>query len=371
MKQRPRNLPSVQNESPVSRHVEDGAERSEPLDWSVVQTRMDAMGISSIVDLLTVVDVSRATLFAAKRTRSCSKKTFAAIMKGLKLREDQLRRSPIRQELEPTNRRVPPNGWVIDSTEWPVLVAANGVSYQVAKLRNEYIQQPTRYARGKFYDTLAAPPVSNSEFKERLTRHAAVCSRLPKGTKVPQHLDLRRLNEGTAWWVIDEWIPSSPLLTLIDNDVNFPDGFVKSIGMQLLETLEVLHSHGCIVRELTPERILIEDGSTNCYVTDFEMAQMLDSDISVSGKWRWTTPYRAPEVSENDTHWQSDLYSWAMIMVELLSGSPKRDADWVQSNCPSGDIGKLLNQCLDLRYHYRPPSIAKAMKVWENWSVTL
>lgn len=322
-----------------------------------------------MVDLGKVVDVSRGTLFEAKRKGNCSEKTFAAIIKGLELTEDQLRRLPIREELEPTNKRDPPNGWIIEEIESPPLVAANGVSYQLAKLRSEYIQNPIRYSRGKFYDTLDAPPVSHEEFRERLTRHATVCSLLPKGTKVPQHLDLRRLNEGTAWWVIDEWIPSSTLMTLIDNEVNFPDAFVKSIGMQLLETLMVLHSHGCIVRELTPEKILIEDGSTNCYITDFEMAQMLNSEISVSGKWRWTTPYRAPEVSENDTHWQSDLYSWAMIVVELLSGSPKRDEDWVRSCSPTPAIAKVLVMCLDVHYHHRRTTIEKLKKVWDGWSV--
>tara|TARA_R110002073_G_scaffold149534_13_gene303334 strand:- start:12260 stop:13258 length:999 start_codon:yes stop_codon:yes gene_type:complete len=330
---------------------------------------MNAMDIKTMVDLGRKVDVSRGTLFEAKRKGNCSEKTFAAIIKGLQLTEDQLRRLPIRQELEPTNKRDPPNGWIIESIESPVLVAANGVSYQVAKLRNEYIQNPIRYARGKFYDTLDAPPVSHVEFRERLTRHATICSLLPKGTKVPQHLDLRRLNEGTAWWVIDEWIPSSSLMALIDNDVNFPDAFVKSIGMQLLETLMVLHSHGCIVRELTPEKILIEDGSTNCFITDFEMAKMLDSDISVSGKWKWTTPYRAPEVNERNEQWQSDIYSWAMIFIELLSGKPKRDEKWILANSPSKEITKLLTCCLDLQYEYRHYTLEKAMMTVSTWEI--
>lgn len=329
------------------------------------------MNVSTMAELADKLGVSRSSLFEAKRKGNCSKKMFAAIMAGLKLQEDQLRRLPIRQELEPTNERVPPNGWIIESIESPVLVAANGVSYQVAKLRNEYIQKPERYARGKFYDTLDAPPVSHADYQERLTRHATICSLLPKDAKVPHHLDLRKLNEGTAWWVIDEWIPSSTLLTLIDNGVSFDHGLIKSIGLQLLETIAVLHSHRCIVRELTPEKVLIEDGTTNCYITDFEMAMMLDSEISVSGKWRQTTPYRAPEVSENDTHWQSDVYSWAMIVVELLSGSPKREDAWVRSCSPTPELAKLLVRCLDVRYHHRPAKLDLVMKDFNRWSVKL
>ena len=369
MKKRPRNMPPVQNERPFSRHVEDESERPQRLDWSIVQTRMDVMGVSTMVEL-GESSASRAAHSLKQNEKAIApRKRSQPSWRGLELQEDQLRRLPIRQELEPTNERVPPNGWIIESIESPVLVAANGVSYQLAKLRNEYIQNPIRYARGKFYDTLDAPPVSHEDFRERMTRHATVCSLLPKGTKVPQHLDLRRLNEGTAWWVIDEWIPSSTLMALIDNDVEFPDAFVKSIGMQLLETLLVLHSHGCIVRELTPEKILIEDGSTNCYVTDFEMAMMLNSEISVSGKWKWTTPYRAPEVSENDTHWQSDLYSWAMIVVELLSGSPKRDEGWIRSCSPTPAIARELVLCLDVNYHHRRTTIEKLKEVSGEWSV--
>ena len=369
MKKRPENAPPVQNESPISRHVDDAKENPIKLDWSVVVTRMAATGITTMDELVNALDVSRSSLFDVKRKGHCSKKTFAAIMKGFDLREDQLRRLPMRQELELTNERVPPNGWVIESIESPVLVAANGVSYQIAKLSNKYLQQPVRYARGKFYDTLDAPPVSRREYQERITRHAAVCSLLPKGTNVPNHIDIRPLSDESAWWVLDEWIPSMPLASLIESGVKFPEERIKSIGTQLLETLAVLHTHSCIVRELTPERVLIEDDSTNCYITDFEMAQLLVSDISVSGKWKWTTPYRAPEVSENDTHWQSDLYSWAMIIVELMSGKAERDEDRVKQNSPSAAIAKLLIQCLDVRYHYRPSSIKEVLKVWNRWSV--
>lgn len=369
MTKRPRIAPAVQNESPISRRVEDDKERSQPLDWSIVQTRMSAMGMTKMVELEKVVDASRGSLFNAKRDGKCSKKTLDAIMKGLDLREEQLRRLPMRQEPEPTNKRVPPNGWTIESIESSPLVAANGVSYQVAKLSSKYLQQPVRYARGKFYDTLYAPPVSRRESQERITRHASVCSSLPKGTRVPNHIDIRPMADESAWWVLDEWIPSMPLASLIDSGMKFPEANIKSIGTQLLETLAVLHSHSCIVRELSPKTVLVEDGSTNCYITDFEMAQLLVSDISVSGKWDWTTPYRAPEVSENDTHWQSDLYSWAMIIVELLSGAPKRDDAWVRSCSPAPAIAKLLVHCLDVRYHYRPAKIEKVMKVWSEWSV--
>lgn len=368
MNKRPKSVPPVQNENPISRRVDDDKKQSQPLDWSIVQTRMKAMAIATMVELEEVVEVSRSLLFDTKRKGRCSKKTLAAIMKGLDLREEQLRRLPMRQELEPKNERVPPNGWTIESIESPPLVAANGVSYQVAKLSSKYLQQPVRYARGKFYDTLDAPPVSRRDYQERITRHAAVCSLLPKGTKVPNHIDIYPMADESAWWVLDEWIPSMPLASLLENGTKFPEASIKSIGTQLLETLAILHSHSCIVRELTPERVLIEDGSTNCYITDFEMAQLLVSDISVSGKWKWTTPYRAPEVSENDTHWQSDLYSWAMIIVELFSGSPKSDDMWVRSCSPSPAIAKLLVQCLDVRYHYRPSSISAVLKAWNKWS---
>ncbi len=368
MKKRPGIKPTVQNESPISRAIVDDKAKSQSLDWSIVQARMDAMDITTMDQLVGLIDISRSSLAAAKSKGKCSKKTFAAIMKGLDLRADQLRRLPMRQEQEGTNTCVPPSGWSIESIESTILVAANGVSYQIAKLRSENIRPLSRYARGKFYDTLHAPPVTQEECRERLTRHATVCAMLSKQARVPQHLDMRSLNEGTGWWVIDEWIPSMSLSSLIDSGMSFPPAHVKAIGTQLLETLSVLHSHRCIVRELTPERILIEDDSINCYITDFEMAQLLDSDISVSGKWKWTPPYRAPEVSEHGRHWQSDLYSWAVIMVELFSGSPKRDKAWVQSHSPTPEIAKLLIKCLDELYHHRATSIAKVMSDWNKWS---
>jgi len=367
----PKKERPVQNERPISRRVEQDKNAPIRLDWSIIQARMTATGIKTMDDFEVATGLGRTTLFNAKRDLKCSQTTFEAIMNGLKVGEDQLRRQPITQELsERTNALIPPNGWAIESIESEFLVAANGVSYRVCKLKREVMGQPIRYrySRAKYYDTLHAAPAMQPEYAERLNRHAAVCSSLPKGTKVPQHYDIRKLAEDSAWWVLDEWIPSVTLATMIDNRFEWTSGVIHSVGLQLLETLSVLHSHRCIVRELTPERILMEENSTNCYITDFEMARMLDSDISVSGKWSWTTHYRAPEVNDNDAYWQSDLYSWAMIMVELFSGSPKNDEGWIQSHAPTAAIAKLLTQCLDKRYHHRPASIDSVMKVWQKWS---
>lgn len=340
----------------------------EHLDWSTIQARMTSLGIPNIVALASEVDVSRSSLYKAKRSGQCSKKIFDAILQGLGFYEEKLRRMPMRQELPETrNDRIPPNGWTVESIESPILVAANEVSYQVVKLKSTLISHPPRYARAKFYDALYAPPVSQREYQERLTRHAAVCSRLPRRTLVPHHIDVRVLGEGSAYWVLDEWIPSQTLSKLIDEGIRFSESRIKAIGMQILETLAVLHANQIIVRELSPERLLLDENSGDCYVTDFEMAKILDTDISVSGKWKLPPPYRAPEVSDNDCHWQSDLYSWAIILVELLSGVPDRDERLVQANSPTATIGKLLAHCLDVRFHYRPKSIDDVIQVLEKW----
>ena len=83
----------------------------------------------------------------------------------------------------------------------------------MVKLRNKYLQHPDRYARGKFYDTLDAPPVIAAIPKNESLAMHAICSLIPKGPKVPHHIDVRPMTDGSAWWVLTNGFRQSTLLS--------------------------------------------------------------------------------------------------------------------------------------------------------------
>lgn len=366
---RPRIDDTVQNQNLV-RH-EKPADRAVPqpaIDPEKLRQRMKAVGIQSLTKLAEEADIARSGLHELLRTGRGTRKLIDALLVKLQISENELLRQPARHEgPESMHRLPPPNDWTIEPIESPCLVAANGVRYQVAKLRSLII--PNRFARGKFYDLLHVPPAKMDGLNAKLTRHATVCNRLIQEKTVAKFLDIRRMGEDTAWWVLDEWTDSTPLSLLLESGMQFDNVFVKQIGTELLLGLSALHSEEVIVRELAPERILIVDATRSCVITDFELAQLLAPEISVSGKWNCDTPYRAPEVSENDPHYQSDLFSWAVIVSELLTGTTDANYDLLQKRTKSKSIASLIREWCDILYCQRHKSLDEALEIWAKWKI--
>jgi len=366
---RPKNGSTVQNQNPINGEKSaDHAELKPAIDPEKLRQRMRAVGIETVTELAEVADIARSGLHELLRTGHGTRKLINAILATLQISENELLRQPARHEMaEPKHRLPPPNYWTIESIESPCLQAANGVRYQVAKLSDSLIKN--HYARGKFYDLLHLPPAKVNDLIAKLTRHATVCNMLSTESRVANFLGIRPMGEDTAWWVLDEWVDSTPLSLLLDSGMQFDNGFIKQIGTELLLGLSALHREGVIVRELAPERILIVDATRSCVITDFELAQLLAPEISVSGEWQWDTPYRAPEVSENDTHFQSDLFSWAVIVSEMLTGTTDANYDMIQKRTKSKRIASLIREWRDELYYQRHKSLNDALEVWAKWKV--
>lgn len=365
---RTRNNVGEPNRRTISPHQAAKENPAEPaLDLEKIEARMDALGINQ-TKLAELAELGRNSIVRMIRTGVAGAHVRERVGLVLKMREAEFTRQPTRQELaEQSHKLPPPNGWTIASIESPPLMAANGVSYQVAKLEKVGISH--RFSRGKFYDLIHVAPRDRAGLNAILNRHAAVCSMFPKNSLVPVHYDTRPLAEDTAWWVLDEWIDSKPLATLLDSKMDFERSTIKAIGTNLLEGLSLLHRNGVIVRELAPERILIAEGSNQPVITDFELARLLNSEISVSGKWKYETVYRAPEVGDNDPHIQSDLYSWAVIVTEMLTGSAKSDSKAILPTTNSRDITALIMKCRDNLYHHRPLNAETVLDSWIKWKV--
>lgn len=337
------------------------------MDREKLLARMNALNLNQ-TQLAMKADLSRTSIVRLLQTGEAGAHVRESVCRALSIREEEVLRQPTRQELtEQAHDLKPPNGWLVKSVESPRLMAANGVSYQVAQLESKFIEN--RFCRGKLYDLIHVTERQIPELIARLTRHASVCSMMPKIAQIPIHLDLRFLDEKSALWVLDEWINSTPLSTLIDSKVSFSKIAIKEIAADLLLGLSALHQQGIVVRELAPERVLVVDNSHHCVITDFELAKLLSSDISVSGKWRYETHYRAPEVSDDDPKVQSDLFSWAVIVGELLTGKPRIDAEKLRTVVGADDVSNLILKCLEKRYFDRPTTAAKVLEAWNRWKV--
>lgn len=94
----------------------------------------------------------------------------------------------------------------------------------------------------------------------------------------------------------------------------------QSLGMAA--GLQYLHSQNILHGALQPSNVLI-GAEGEAVLSDFALAKHLASDSlnSRSNTFTGTLRYQAPEISDNKPmSAASDVYSWAMTALEVISG---------------------------------------------------
>ncbi len=90
---------------------------------------------------------------------------------------------------------------------------------------------------------------------------------------------------------------------------------------RLASALDHAHSRGVIHRDIKPDNVLF-DGSNNPYLSDFGVAKVTETLVSVTGREVLGTPaYLSPEqaLGENVDH-RADIYGLGAMLYEMLTG---------------------------------------------------
>ncbi len=120
-----------------------------------------------------------------------------------------------------------------------------------------------------------------------------------------------------------ELVRGGTLRSVIREEAPLPPGQALDIAESILQALAAAHRAGIVHRDVKPENVLIgEDGTVK--VADFGLARAVttetmtgDSDILLG-----TAAYLSPEQVERGTaDERSDVYSAALILFEMLTGS--------------------------------------------------
>ncbi|KAG8915788.1 hypothetical protein FRC00_013987 [Tulasnella sp. 408] len=141
---------------------------------------------------------------------------------------------------------------------------------------------------------------------------------------------------------------------------------INSRRLQILEIakgLDYLHNQNIMHGSLKPSNILINDDG-RAVLSDFSLAKA----ATVDAKNTQVNPqvnvfrYQSPEViSDNPISKASDVYSWAMTALEIITGDPPFHT-WAH---PGKLIVHITKNETPIRSEYNSPVLDKHPEIWE------
>jgi serine/threonine-protein kinase len=136
-----------------------------------------------------------------------------------------------------------------------------------------------------------------------------------------------------------------------------PARWVLELMARAAEALHYAHGQNVVHRDIKPANLLFNAAKDILKLTDFGIARLTDTSRTKTGIILGTPSYMSPEqLSASSVTGQSDLYSLAVTMYQLLTGSPPFQADSIprlmekiarEKPRPVSEIRNDLAPCID------------------------
>ncbi len=192
---------------------------------------------------------------------------------------------------------------------------------------------------------LATDPVAQARF----LREARLATQI-KHPNVAILYDYSRLADG-SFYMVWEYIEGQDIGDRLRREGPFSVPVAVQLAIQALRGLEAIHSTGVIHRDLSPDNLMITEdrrGQLRVKIIDLGLARDPGPNPSLEitkvgmfmGKLQYCSPEQAgPGASEAGLDRRSDLYSFALVLYEMICGRPPFD-----SESPHGFIFKRLSE---------------------------
>lgn len=196
---------------------------------------------------------------------------------------------------------------------------------------------------------LRADREADPDAQKRFLREARFATQI-KHPHVAILYDYSRLGDG-SFYMVWEYIEGEDLSNRIRRDGPFPVRTALHLAIQALEGLAAIHGAGMIHRDISPDNLMItgatDRGTPHLKIIDLGLAKNLEADpdleVTQDGMFMGKLLYCAPEqaglhkgVSLDN---RTDLYSFALVLYEMLTGLPPFEAE-----TPQGAIFKRLSE---------------------------
>jgi serine/threonine protein kinase/Tol biopolymer transport system component len=191
--------------------------------------------------------------------------------------------------------------------------------------------------------TLRGDASESSGMLERLRQEVSRSRRIshPNVCRVYDLFNHSSAGDSTVWFLTMQLLVGPTLADVLREHGPMPPHLALPLARQMLSALGAAHSAGIVHRDFKPGNVILVDfdtGNRHAAVTDFGLAvEHFHSDAADQSQTIVGTPdYMAPERFRGVATAASDLYSFGVVLFEMLTGDKPHRAQLEQfdSLCP-------------------------------------
>jgi serine/threonine protein kinase len=171
---------------------------------------------------------------------------------------------------------------------------------------------------------------------DRFIREARLATRI-NHPNVAALYDFSTMDDGSRYMVW-EYIEGTNLHELIETNGPLSPRYAARLAIEALHGLDAIHRAGIVHRDISPENIMIDrddDGEQRVKLIDLGIAKQGDGTEANKtktgmfvGKWKYCSPEHLGMLDSGERiDGRADLYSFGIVLYEMLTGVPPFQAD--------------------------------------------
>ena len=183
---------------------------------------------------------------------------------------------------------------------------------------------------------LRADRATDPHALQRFAQEARIATQI-KHPNVAILYDFSRLPDG-SFYMVSEHIEGEHVHDWLKTHGVFPLPLAVDLGIQTLRGLEAIHAAGVIHRDISPDNMMITRDRRGRYLMkliDLGLAKNLEAQAGLEitqagifmGKLMYCSPEQAGAIKDAPLDHRSDLYSFAAVLYEMITGRPPFDSE--------------------------------------------